>query len=47
MLKNNKKCYTKLVKAVAIDYYRIVHAVLPLQMAVGNQFPESISMVYG
>jgi len=41
------KCYTKLVKAVAIDYCRIICAVLPLKMAAGNQFPESIWIVYG
>jgi len=36
MLKNNKKCQTKLVKAVAIDYCRIICAALPLKTAAGN-----------
>jgi len=31
MLKKIKKYYTKLVKAVAIDYCRIIHAVLSLR----------------
>jgi len=34
-------------KAVAIDYCRIIRAVLPLKTTAGNQIPESISIVYG
>jgi len=34
------------LKAVAMDYCRIIRAVLPLKTAASNQFPESISIVY-